>query len=66
MAEEGMTVIQYQAKIAEFDEKISYLEKQLSDVKYQKQRWILEMAQATVVNEQEALRRKAEENKDKK
>lgn len=62
MAEE-MTVIQYQSKLAEFDEKISYLKKQTADLEYQKQRFIFETSVATVQNEKEALEKQAAEKK---
>ena len=51
-----MTQTQYQAKLAEFDEKVAYLEKQLADVKYEKMRWNFEIAKGTVMAEQEAIR----------
>lgn len=60
MAEE-MTVIQYQSKLAEFDEKIAYLKKQTADLEYQKQRFIFETSVATVQNEKEALAKQATE-----
>lgn len=62
MAEE-MTVIQYQSKLAEFDEKIAYLKKQTADLEYQKLRFIFETSVATVRNEKEVLEKQAVEKK---
>ena len=64
MEEKGMTVIQYQAKLAEFDERVYYLKKQLADAEYDKQRFVLDVAKQTVIGEQEALKKKAEESKE--
>lgn len=64
MAEEnGMTVIQYQSKVAEFDEKIAYLKKQTADLEYQKLRFVFETSVATVQNEKEAMAKQVAENK---